>query len=238
MTKDYIESPEYVKDMLHMVNTSEKEYLKFLYDAEPRTANYTHRHNIIRKKLGTWRWKGIFQFRDILSPIIFNPNFKGIDFGGSQRPISYDVDIVDVEHTDDLGRPVRYHSMDDLDFEPDFIFLSHTLEHLDDLDFYLKKFHEKLKPNGYFITLVPSYSCKRWHANTGNWMGNEATKGTPGALAALHKHTLVLSKTNWEFMGLNSPVEIDTKLKEYFSLEIIEYTGDNSIFILGKKLIK
>ena len=235
MTKDYIESQEYINDMLYGIKESKEDYFKFLYDAEPRTANYTHRHNIIRKKLGTWRWKGVFQFRDILSPIIFNPNFKGIDFGGSQRPISYDVDIVDVEHTDDLGRPVKYHSMDDLDFKPDFIFSSHTLEHLDDLDFYLKKFHEKLKLNGYFIALVPSYSCKRWHANTGNWMGNEATKGTPGALAALHKHTLVLSKTNWEFMGLNSPVEIDTKLKEYFKLEIIEYTGDNSIFILGKK---
>ena len=34
-------------------------------------------------------------------------------------------------------------------------------------------------------------------------------------------------------MGLNSPVEIDTKLKEYFDLKIVEYTGDNSIFILG-----
>ena len=66
-------------------------------------------------------------------------------------------------------------------------------------------------------------------------MGNEASKGTPGALAALHKHTFVLNKTNWEFMGLNSPVEIDTKLKKYFDLKIIEYTGDNSIFILGTK---
>ena len=41
------------------------------------------------------------------------------------------------------------------------------------------------------------------------------------------------NKTNWEFMGLNSPVEIDIKLKEYFDLKIVEYTGDNSIFILG-----
>ena len=235
MTKDYIESQEYINDMLHGIKESKEDYFKFLYDAEPRTANYTHRHNTIRKKLGTWRWKGVFQFKDILSPIIFNPKLKGIDFGGSQRPISYDVDIVDVEHTDDLGRPVKYHSMDDLDFNPDFIFSSHTLEHLDDLDFYLKKFYKKLKPNGYFITLIPSYSCKRWHANTGNWMGNEAAKGTPGALAALHKHTFVLAETNWEFMGLNSPVEIDTKLKEYFNLEIIKYTGDNSIFILGTK---
>lgn len=235
MTKDYIESQEYINDMLNGITVSQEDYLKFHYDAEPRTANYTHRHNVIRKKLGTWRWKGVFQFKDILSPIIFSKDLRGIDFGGSQRPISYDVDIVDVENTDDLGRPVKYNSMDDLDFKPDFIFSSHTLEHLDDLDFYLKKFHEKLKPNGHFITLIPSYSCKRWHANTGNWMGNEATKGTPGALAALHKHTFVLNKTNWEFMGLNSPVEIDTKLKEYFNLKIIEYTGDNSIFILGTK---
>jgi hypothetical protein len=34
-------------------------------------------------------------------------------------------------------------------------------------------------------------------------------------------------------MGLNSPVEIDVKLKKYFDLKIVEYTGDNSIFILG-----
>ena len=175
MTKDYIESQEYINDMLKGITLSQEDYLKFHYDAEPRTANYTHRHNVIRKKLGTWRWKSVFQFKDILSPIIFSKDLRGIDFGGSQRP----------------------------------------------------------KPDGHFIAVVPSYSCKRWHANTGNWMGNEATKGTPGALAALHKHTFVLSKTNWEFMGLNSPVEIDVKLKKYFDLKIVEYTGDNSIFILG-----
>jgi len=236
MTRDYIESSEYVKDMLQEIHIPEDEFLKFINDAEQWSPNYYHRHNTIRKKLGTWRWKGIFQFRDILSPIIFNPDFRGIDFGGSQRPISYDVDIVDVEHTDDLGRPVKYHSMDDLDFKPDFIFSSHTLEHLDDLDFYLKKMKEKLKPEGYFISLIPSYTCKRWHANTGNWMGNEAKDGSPGALAALHKHTFVLSKTNWEFLGLENTniVEIDTKIKQYFKLDIVEYTGDNSIFLFGK----
>jgi hypothetical protein len=95
---------------------------------------------------------------------------------------------------------------------------------------------EKLKPEGYFISLIPSYTCKRWHANTGNWMGNEAKEGSPGALAALHKHTFVLSKTNWEFLGLENAniVEIDTKIKQYFKLDIVEYTGDNSIFLFGK----
>jgi len=233
MTKEYINSEEYDKDMMHGVNQSKEDFLSYLFDAEPRTGNYTHRHNIIRKKLGTWRWKGIYEFRGLLSPIIFNENLRGIDFGGSQRPISYNVDIVDVELTDDLGREVKYHTMDDLEHELDFIFSSHTLEHLDDLDFYLEKFYEKLKPGGYFISLVPSYSCKRWHANSGNWMGNEAKKGTPGADAAYHKHTFVLSDTPYDWLNLPNPVEIDTKLKKYYNLQIAKYTGDNSIFIFG-----
>ena len=46
------------------------------------------------------------------------------------------------------------------------------------------------------------------------------------------------TKTEYEIHSnpmLAMKVNTDTKLKEYFDLEIIKYTGDNSIFILGTK---
>ena len=72
------------------------------------------------QKLGGWRWKGIFTYRETFVDLIYNDNLKGIDFGGSQRPISEHLDIVDLEDKDFYNRKVKYKSLDEVEYDIDF----------------------------------------------------------------------------------------------------------------------
>ncbi len=129
ITPEYLKSQEYTNDMLTGYTGFYDQFIAELYDAEPKTNNYNIRHFELVHKLGCWRWKGIFTYRETFIDLIFNKELKGIDFGGSQRPIASHLDIVDIESTDFYGRPVKYHSLDEVDYDIDFIFSSHTLEH-------------------------------------------------------------------------------------------------------------
>lgn len=220
LQKEFLESEAY--DEL-MKNYSDNKFDEYLEDAEHRTKNFMYRHMKHHKILGGWRWKGLWQFKNTILPIVFNDKLKGIDFGGANGPISLTTPIVDFARKDSFNRDVKYHSLNDLDFYPDFIFSSHTLEHIEDLDTVFYQMNDRLKIGGQLIFLVPAYSCKRW--NSGVHM-NKAFND--------HAWTFYLSKDkpNKEYKNLNA---FDVSVGKYFEIEISEYVGDNSIFILAKK---
>lgn len=227
-TKDYLLSDDYVNDMMVNTDMSYDDYIKFLFDAEPSTFNYVYRHNPkasdISKKLGGWRWKGLFTYRKEIVPILYDNNLKGVDFGGSQRPISNHLDIVDLEQKDYYNRPIKYNSLKQIEGELDFIFSSHTLEHIPNLEEILDDMFQSLKNGGKLILNLPSYTCKRWRADSGQDMG-----GT------LHVHTFKLSKTELTD-NIKHLINIDSLLKDKgFNIEVSEYTGDNSIIVICKK---
>lgn len=222
--KEYLLSDQYVDHMMIESNMDYEDFINFHHDAEPKTKNYNIRHFQLTKALGGWRWKGVFTYRETFVDLIFNENLKGIDFGGSQRPISFDIDVVDIEKEDFYGREVKYHSIDEVDFDLDYIFSSHTFEHIPELDKILAKLYDKLQPDGILALNLPSYTCKRWWADTGNWMG-----GTP------HVHTFKLSKSSTTD-NIPNLVDIDTKLEEVgFNIALAEYAGDNNIIIFAEK---
>ena len=224
ITPEYLKSQEYTNDMLTGYTGFHDQFIAELYDAEPKTNNYNIRHFKLVHKLGCWRWKGIFTYRETFIDLIFNKELKGIDFGGSQRPIASHLDIVDIESTDFYGRPVKYHSLDEVDYDIDFIFSSHTLEHIPELDQILSQIYNNLTKDGILALNLPSYSCKRWWAHTGNWMG-----GTP------HVHTFKLKKTkvNEDIPGL---LNIDEVIENKgFKIALAEYAGDNNIIIFAEK---
>ena len=224
ITPEYLKSQEYTNDMLTGYTGFHDQFIAELYDAEPKTNNYNIRHFELVHKLGCWRWKGIFTYRETFIDLIFNKELKGIDFGGSQRPIASHLDIVDIESTDFYGRPVKYHSLDEVDYDIDFIFSSHTLEHIPELDQILNQIYNNLTKDGILALNLPSYSCKRWWAHTGNWMG-----GTP------HVHTFKLKKTkvNEDIPGL---LNIDEVIENKgFKIALAEYAGDNNIIIFAEK---
>lgn len=225
ITKEYLLSDNYVNDMLIGYNNSLTQFISDLYDAEPKTNNYNIRHFQLSQKLGGWRWKGIFTYRETFINIIFNDKLKGVDFGGSQRPISPNIDIVDIETTDYYDRPIKYHKLSEVEYPIDYIFSSHTLEHIPNLEDIIEEMYEALVTDGILALNLPSYSCKRWWANTGNWMG-----GTP------HVHTFKLKKTIDINEDIPNLINIDELLENKgFKIALAEYAGDNNIIIFAEK---
>jgi len=223
---DYITSPSYKNDMLWGVKNLE-EFNNNLYDAEPSTENYKFRHGINAKKMGAWRWKGIFTYLDRFKSLLFDKNLKGVDLGGASNPISPLLDIVDIQPIDLHGNKVKYSSLLEIPEPIDFIYSSHTLEHISNLDQILSEAFQVLKPQGTLALNLPSYSCKRWRANYGHI--HKGLGGTP------HLHTFKLSTTKVD-EDIDNLIDIDTILvKHNFNIEIAEYTGDNSIIIFAKK---
>lgn len=222
--KNYLLSDNYVNDMLMGYNGSLNQFINDLYDAEPKTNNYNIRHFQLNQKLGGWRWKGIFTYRETFINLIFNDNLKGVDFGGSQRPISSHIDIIDIEDIDYYNRPVKYHKLSEVEYPIDYIFSSHTLEHIPNLEGVLEEMYESLEEDGILALNLPSYSCKRWWADTGNWMG-----GTP------HVHTFKLKKTKVD-EDIPKLINIDELLESKgFKIAMAEYAGDNNIIIFAEK---
>tara|TARA_R110002110_G_scaffold295886_4_gene509948 strand:- start:4713 stop:5414 length:702 start_codon:yes stop_codon:yes gene_type:complete len=227
-SKEYLLSDKYVRDIMGKANVSYEEFIKILNDAESATQNYNYRHNPnvsnIATKLGAWRWKGLFTYREQIVPILFDKELKGVDFGGAARPISRHLDIVDLVLVDYYDRPVKYNSLAEIKHKLDFVFSSHALEHIQNLNNVLDDIYSSLKIGGKLILNLPNYTCNRWRANSGLDMG-----GTP------HVHTFKLSKTVTN-QTINSLKSIDTLLEDQgFEVTLAEYTGDDSIIIMAKK---
>lgn len=158
-------------------------------------------------RIGAWRWEGIFQNRRLVASFVFDQDKVGIDFGGYQGPIGGYAKIIDIKLNN---------SLDDIeDGSLDYIFTSHTLEHIDNLENVLRKMVVKLKKYGQIIVLVPSYKKERWRAGI-----NHA-----------HRHTFKLAKDpNYEAVNLDKLLE-----DVGFYLLISEYCYKCQIFIHGIK---
>jgi SAM-dependent methyltransferase len=221
LSLDFLLSGNY-KRIMYTKADQPFQFEDFIDDAEKSTTNYKYRHSIyLQKQLGSWRWKGMYQFRNLILPIIFKENSKGIDLGGAYGPVSQNA-IVDFAKHDIFGRPVKYRDLEDVDLQTDFIYTSHTFEHIPDLEKLVTQIQRVLKPEGYLIVLVPSYSCVSWRVGIHtNYFHND------------HVWTFCLSGT-----PINEPIKnllaIDTFLEKYFEVTLKKYTGDNSIIILAK----
>ncbi len=167
---------------------------------------YKTRHENWRD-IGAWRWKGIMENYKLVAKYVYDEDKVGIDFGGSDGPIGGCTKIIDIK---------EHNSLDDVsDNSLDYIFSSHTLEHIKDIIYELEIMYCKLKKDGKIIFHVPSYKKRVWRAGT----------------SPRHHHTFKLSETD-DFEA----VEIDEVLKAIgFDLTIAEYCGDWGIFIFGEK---
>ena len=76
ITPEYLKSQEYTNDMLTGYTGFHDQFIAELYDAEPKTNNYNIRHFKLVHKLGCWRWKGIFTYRETFIDLIFNKELK------------------------------------------------------------------------------------------------------------------------------------------------------------------
>jgi SAM-dependent methyltransferase len=105
-----------------------------------------------RKKIGAWRWRGLYEHRDVVLPLL-----KGdvLDIGGADGPVGCGK-ILDTQDVDILGRPVPYHDSLDITERFDTVFASHILEHFYHVDIHLARWSLLLKPGGHLILQVPS----------------------------------------------------------------------------------
>jgi len=175
-----------------------------LYHQKDNVKNFDYR-NAKLYPLGAWRWLAVYQYRHVIASYVFS-NKKGIDFGGYGAPIWGNTEIVDIEP------PNRWRQLKDIgDEELDYIFTSHTLEHIKNLEETLQEFCRILKSDGIIIGILPSYMCERWRA------GDERND---------HVWTFSIGK---EFTNIRNI------LIKYFDVESCRYAYDDSIFFLARK---
>jgi len=175
--------------------------------ADLRTPNYRFRHGN-RASLGVWRWLGVYEHKDFLSGLVLDDTKRGLDFGGALGPLGHDVEICDIN--DNLG--------DYPEESFDYIWTSHTLEHIDDITGTLEALQRTVKLGGTVIMHLPAWTCERWHA------GRFPTFG--------HKHTFCLAQDVEKARGCPALIAIDTMVSNYFEVKSAEMCGDNSIFLI------
>ncbi len=210
---NYLLSNEYAYDMKYCTvddNAGHK-----------RSGDYARRHSEqYRKGYGIWRWSSIFLHRSQIIPIIFDDSKQGVDFGGAEGLLRHNIDIIDIQDTDVMDRPVKYHKLSEYPHKVDFIFSSHALEHMKDIASCITDMANILKNNGTLILNLPSYTCNRWHAGA-----------FPDVLHyPQHYHTFCLSPAKNKHI-----IPIDTLLKQQFIIDTAEYSGDNCIIIICHK---
>lgn len=211
---------------LKIIGQIDEKYFKELSDAELRTADYNYRHGqppfqgeAANKKLGALRWKGIFQYRNLIKEMVKG---RGVDLGGAASPIHPDAILVDLSKRDALGREIIFNKIEDVPGSLDYIFTSHCLEHIEDYRSVLKNCRKKLKSNGIIFIHVPAYTCSRW-------------------LPKLHSSSRY-GDHRWAFYlesdeankELEHFVPLDAKVRKFFHILEAKYVGDNSIVIIGK----
>lgn len=224
LSRKFIMSKEYNSKILKFYSKKDGNN-----SAELKTLNFKLRHHIENKTLGSWRWLGTFENKELISNYVFSKKLKGIDLGGARGPISLNVDICDHLDKDIFGRKVKYNSISSIENNSiDFIWSSHTLEHIPNLEDELKELSKKVKKGGKIILNLPAYSCKRWRSGLHKY---EDIKGDSS-----HLYTFYLSNDKEiDTKEKEYYLAIDKLIKKYFVIEIAKYVGDNSIFIYGEK---
>jgi SAM-dependent methyltransferase len=193
-----------------------------LHEAQNETRNYLARHRTNRDRLGVFRWRGMQKHLDLILEKISPAGVAVLDFGGAACPLGFGSKIVDQLKHDAYGRPVEYHSIDTIPNPVDVIFTSHTLEHIEPLEAVLKSFAEKLKTGGYLLAHVPSYTCDRW------WPGVHSND-------QYHDHVWCFGLCdNLTLPGLSRYRRIDELVATALDVELAEFCGDDSIFLVAR----
>lgn len=217
LNKAYLGSDGYDQIMKHLADRDD--FATYTNDAEERSDNFVYRHMRCHKILGCWRWKVLWQKRDLLLPVLFDEQKIGIDFGGANGPVSLHALTVDFAPVDTFNRVVKYKNLTDVEEKVDYIFSSHTLEHIGDLDAIFEDMKKILKPGGNLYFHVPAYTCVRWRSGLHT---NRAFND--------HAWTFHLGGDKMDEDIIN-PMAFDQKVAQHFKLESAEYVGDNSIFV-------
>jgi len=195
-----------------------------MHEAQNETKNYLYRHAEVNEKLGIFRWRGMQKHMQLILDTIdgISPD-KVIDLGGAACPLGFNSTIVDFLEKDAWGRKVPYKYIENYPNKVDVVFTSHTLEHIDNLEEVLGNVHQQMNNGAKFIAHIPSFYCERWRVGIHkNRSYND------------HAWTFGLAETEAP-KSLKKYKEIDTLLARFFNLEIVEYCGDDSIFIFGEK---
>jgi SAM-dependent methyltransferase len=221
-SKAFIESKKYSYLMSRFYSEEDG-----LMSAELRTKNFYYRHHIKNEILGAWRWLGLLENKEWLCALVFDESKRGLDFGGARGPISSTVDICDRLARDLFGNPTPYRSLDEVeDNSFDYIWSSHTLEHIDEIAPVLDSFRQKLRRDGVVVLHLPSYTCVRWRSTIHRY--------SDAAGDSSHKHTFCLAEDRNKTEGLDAVTEIDTLAGNHLDLISARMCGDNSIFMILK----
>lgn len=194
-----------------------------LHEAQNKTQNFLFRHMEMNHRLGAFRWRGVYKHRDFIMQAIGTEKTKVLDLGGAASPLGFHAKVVDFLEKDAYGRAVPYRTLDQVEEAVDVVFTSHTLEHIPELETVVQQVQQVLVPGGLFIIHVPAYHCERWRAGIHtNRVYND------------HYWTFGLAGSEVPD-GLVNYNEIDQFIGRFFEVELAEYCGDDSIFIVAKK---
>ena len=211
LLSDFIQSPSYA----HVIKAFYTDQ-DGLDSAQLATYNFRYRHDMYRS-LGAWRWLGVYENRDLISDLVFDSKRRGLDFGGARGTIGHGADVCDLIPMDAYARKTKYKTLRSIPAGIyDYIWSSHTLEHIDNIDATLAEMLTKLKPGGVLVLHLPSWTCRRWQAGR----------------TQEHKHTFCLAVDANRAAGCESLTAIDTLAAKYFDIKQSNYCGDNSIFLV------
>jgi hypothetical protein len=213
--------------MIFSEENNEEDFFSKKNDAEMETRNFCFRmgrgyprpeSKQFMKKYGAFRWKGVFQNKDYLVEKIKQKNV--VDLGGSAGPINNNVCIVDINEP--INHKGKYFSdLNDIDFKIDFLFSSHCLEHIPDLEREIIKIKNKMKKGAEAFFNLPAYTCTRWlPKNHRNRKYND------------HKWSFCIYDK--ELNEDKSHINIRKLIEKYFKIIKCEYCGDDSIIIICK----
>lgn len=192
-----------------------------LHEAQNKTASYQFRHGPAAPRLGVFRWRGMQRHRHRVLEAIEKAQGHVLDFGGAGGPLGLNSVVVDQLERDALGRPVELHSLAEARGRASVVFSSHALEHVQPLDEVLQQMRESLVPGGTLIVHVPSYYCERWRA------GLHTNKRFNDHVWTFGLEDAPLTN------GLQSYANIAKRIQGFFNVELAEYCGDDSIFVLA-----
>jgi len=223
LTREFIASENYSRMMM----TDYDSEIDGTNSAELETDNFVYRHRRRNDVLGAWRWLGTFEKRDQLIDHVFDESLTGVDLGGARGPISLGAHVCDRLERDVFGRSVRYQNLADIPDEGiDYLWTSHTLEHISDLDEFVREFSAKLKSNGKAFIMVPAFTCVRWRAGVHRY--------ADAAGDSSHQHTFCLA-ADGDAGEAYQCTPIDDVIARHLRVESASMVGDNSIFIVATR---
>ena len=222
---EFIKSSRY-DEIIHVKHDKSRDGIN---SADLKTDNFKYRHFKKNNVLGAWRWLGVYEKKELIGDFVFDESKRGVDFGGARGPISLLVDVCDWLEYDIFGRSVRYNNLSEIENDSlDYIWTSHTLEHIKNIEEILVEMRDKMKKGGVLLCHLPAHTCKRWNAGFHKY---EDEKGDSS-----HVHTFFLSgDENLDDMMKEKFVPIDSFISNFFDVENSKYVGDNSILIVARK---